>query len=206
LYSPLTDLGYDADSDDYEAHMTDGDDHGPSGCVDSGASAHYVPHTRFFLDRMLPGSQAPEESVIYTAGKEPLRGQLKATFVLRDPTFGVPLMLHNTMLIRGLRRPLVSVPVLCSEGFVVIFAGSRCMFLTPGKNKGCLLLDRRSGTGLSSLFEVPLSYFDTKFTEVAVLAQTYAGPDTFLTWHRRLGHLNHLKMAKILPGRLSAKD
>jgi hypothetical protein len=199
------DSNYLADDED-EALMADDPTPGANGCVDSGASAHYVPHTAFFLSRLLPGSKTDFRSVIYTAGPQPLRGEVKASFVLKDPTFGVPLVLKNVMLVHGLRRPLISVPILCAEGYVVVFAGSRCIFLTPGSNEGCLLLDRRSDGGLSSLFEVPLSYFDDDFEKVAALAQTYAGPDSFVTWHRRLGHLNPLKMAKTLSDQLSAKE
>ena len=89
---------------------------------------------------------------------------------------------------------------------MVVFVGTRCVILTPNDNQGCLLLDRRSVKGLSSLFELPLSYFSKDFTRTAALAQAYAGPDTFVTWHRRLGHLNPVKMRQILKGVLTAKQ
>jgi hypothetical protein len=204
----FSDDPYEADDEDHEEEtlMADEKPSHSSGCVDSGASSHYVPHTRYFIDRLVSGTQKPSTAVISTAGPNPLYGVVQGSFVLKDPVFGVPLLLKKVTLVENLRRPLISIPMLSSEGYIIVFAGSRCVVLTPGLNEGCLLLDRRTVTGLTSLFEVPLSFFCHDVAHVAALAQAYAGPDTYITWHHRLGHLHSAKMAKVLPDFLTNKQ
>ena len=62
----------------------------------------------------------------------------------------------------------------------------------------------KEGTQLDSVELALAKMMDEDFTHVAALAQAYAGPDTFVTWHRRLGHLNHKKMRQVLKGMLTA--
>ena len=65
--------------------MADDSSSGETGCVDSGASAHYVPYDDFFVSHMVPGTQVPSQAVVYTAGLDPLHGICAGDFVLIDP-------------------------------------------------------------------------------------------------------------------------
>jgi hypothetical protein len=188
------------------ALMAHNDSSSSSGCVDSGATWHYVPMTTFFMNCMLPGSKEDTSIMIYTAGATPLQGICRGTFIIIDPAFNVPIHLRKVVLVKGLRRPLISITALTETGYLVVFAGTRCMMLTPEDNTGCLLLDRRTEQGLTSLFEVPLSYFSTDFEASALIASTYPGSDSYLTWHRRMGHLHPRKLHRVLPNKFTAKQ
>ena len=190
------------DSDNFdkrEASMADHQNSNSNACMDSGASGHWIPDTPEFR-ASVPGTEKPTSVVVYAAGvNNTMRGNLMADFVLMDPNYKTAILLERVVFVKNLRRPLISITLLTKEGYIVIFAGTRCVVLTPGDNDVCLLLDRRSKNNLSTLYEIPMECFANREVHTAALAATHPGPDLYITWHRRMGHLNDRKMRLVLP-------
>jgi hypothetical protein len=186
------------------ALMTGSEDmSGTQACADSGATQHYVPSSLFFEERCIPGTLRNCFISVDTAGHQaPLIAKKMGDFIISDPQFSEPIILRGVLLVNGLRRPLISIASLATEGYVVIFSGTGCTFLTPTANKPCLRLDRQTEQGLAPLYEFDVSYFQSPSKagqHHANLAETYMGPEPNITWHKRLGHISTSTIDKTMP-------
>lgn len=125
----------------------------------------------------------------------------KADFLISSPDYPDQVILRRgCLLVKDLRRPLLSIPALTMDGYIVVFTGTTCTLLSPSENKTCLIIDRRTKSGLTPLFEIPLSYFQTDDLNQSVnLASTYMGADIYTTWHNRLGHANAKRIMGLFP-------
>ena len=155
--------------------------------ADSGADSHMVPDTEEYRELVIPGTLTHMESTVdVITGSGCLPCNIRANMVLRatDGMIGEGLVhLNNVLLVKGLTRPLLSVPQLDDDGYIVQFGGGRCT-LTRG---GTIAISFAKKTG--TLYLLPINCFLSGNASVeAHLAASFQGNDQFAIVHDRYGH------------------